>query len=158
LLDDRLHIALPPGHRLAHRRRIRLAELADDAWIQGVRHGTTLSTLPAACREAGFEPRIAFRTEDPIAWQGLVAAGVGVAVIPQLSIPSARPDIAVRELDAPSLVRKISSAISPARYTPPAAQAMVQALADVAANLEGEIGAGHHRHNPAASFAARLSS
>jgi molybdate transport repressor ModE-like protein len=142
LLEDRLHIALPPNHRLAHRKRIRMAELAHDAWIQGVRHGSTLATLPAACREAGFEPHIAFQTDNPIAWQGLVAAGVGVAVIPQLTIPSARPDIAIRELDAPSLVRKISSAMPPGRHTPPAAAAMTQALTEVAAELNQEIRAG----------------
>ena len=139
LLQDRLHIALPPNHRLAHRRRIRMAELAHDAWIQGVRRGGTLATLPAACREAGFEPQIAFQTDNPIAWQGLVAAGVGVAVIPQLTIPSARPDIAISELDAPGLVRKISSAMPSGRYTPPAAAAMTQALTEVAAELSDEI-------------------
>jgi molybdate transport repressor ModE-like protein len=142
LLEDRLHVALPPGHRLARRKRIHLAELAEDVWIQGVRHGSTLATLPAACREAGLEPRIAFQTDNPIAWQGLVAAGVGVAVIPQLTIPSARPDIAIRELDAPSLIRKVSSAMPSGRYTPPAAQAMNDALMEVAARLEAEMA--HH--------------
>jgi len=138
LLQDRLAIALPPDHRLAHRKRIRMAELARDTWIQGVRHGSTVATLPAACREAGFEPHIAFQTDDPMAWQGLVAAGVGVAVIPQLTLPTARPDIAVRELDAPSLVRTVSVAMPPGRYRPPAAQAMAHALGEVAAQLVDE--------------------
>ncbi len=135
LLEDRLHIALPPDHRLADRRRIQMAELSDEAWIQGVRHGSTLATLPAACREAGFEPHIAFKTDDPMAWQGLVAAGVGVAVIPQLTLPTARPDIAVRELDAPSLVRNVSVAMPRGRYCPPAVDAMALALREVAAEL-----------------------
>jgi molybdate transport repressor ModE-like protein len=138
LLEDRLHIALPPDHRLAHRRRIRMADLASETWIQGVRHGSTVATLPAACREAGFEPQIAFQTDDPMAWQGLVAAGVGVAVIPQLTLPTARPDIAVRQLEAPSLVRKVSVAMPPGRYRPPAAGAMAEALAEVAAELIDE--------------------
>jgi DNA-binding transcriptional LysR family regulator len=138
LLEDRLRLALPPGHRLADRPRIALTELADETWIQGVRRGSTLATLPAACRQAGFEPRIAFQTDDPMAWQGLVAAGVGVAVIPQLMLPTARRDIAVRELDAPSLVRKVSVAMPPGRYRPPAAAAMGQALSDVATELIDE--------------------
>jgi molybdate transport repressor ModE-like protein len=139
LIEDRLHIALPPGHRLAHRKRIRMAELADETWIQGVRHGSTLATLPAACHEAGFEPRIALRTDDPMAWQGLVAAGVGVAVIPELTLPTARADILVRELDAPSLVRKVSVAMPSARYSPPAAIAMADTLAQVAKELAAEL-------------------
>jgi DNA-binding transcriptional LysR family regulator len=138
-LEDRLHIALPPDHRLARRKRIRMAELGEDTWIQGVRRGTTLATLPAACREAGFEPRIGFQTDNPSAWQGLVAAGVGVAVIPQLTVPSARADIAVRELDAPSLARKVSCALPAGRYTPPAAEAMTRALVEVAAELRDQV-------------------
>jgi molybdate transport repressor ModE-like protein len=139
LVEDRLHIALPPGHRLAYRKRIRMAELRDETWIQGVRHGSTLATLPAACREAGFAPRIALRTDDPMAWQGLVAAGVGVAVIPELTLPTARSDILVRELDAPSLVRTVSVAMPLARYSPPAAAAMVGTLGEVAAELANEL-------------------
>jgi len=139
LLEDRLRIALAPSHRLARRKRIRLAELARESWIQGVRHGATVATLPAACRESGFEPRIAFQTDDPMAWQGLVAAGVGVGVIPELTLPIARNDIVVRELDAPSLVRRVSSAMPPGRYTAPAAAAMTVALAGAAAELSREL-------------------
>ncbi len=138
VIEDRLHIALPPNHRLAHRRRIALNELAHEAWIQGVRHGSTVAILPAACREAGFEPHIAFQTDDPMAWQGLVAAGVGVAVIPQLTVPTARADIAVCELDAPSLVRRVSTALPPGRYRPPAADAMAQAVGEIGAELAEE--------------------
>jgi DNA-binding transcriptional LysR family regulator len=135
LMEDRLLIALPPDHRLARRRRIRLAELADETWIQGVRSGATVATLPAACRQAGFEPRIALQTDDPMAWQGLVAAGVGIGVVPQITLPSARRDIAVRDLEAPSLARLVSAATPPGRYRSPAAEAMAQALAEVAASL-----------------------
>jgi hypothetical protein len=41
-----------------------LADLADEPWVQGVRRGSTLNILPAACVAAGFTPRIAFRTDD----------------------------------------------------------------------------------------------
>jgi molybdate transport repressor ModE-like protein len=140
LLDDALHIALPPGHRLSRRRRLTLAELAGETWIQGVRQGSTVTTLPRACREAGFEPHIAFRTDDPMAWQGLVAAGIGIAVVPSLTLPTARSDITVRELDAPALVRRVSAALPPGRYTPPAAAAMVEILSGVAAELRAARG------------------
>ncbi len=59
-------------------------------------------------------------------------------MIPQLTLPIARPDIAVRELDAPSLVRKVSVAMPPGRYRPPAAQAMAHALSEVGAQLVDE--------------------
>jgi DNA-binding transcriptional LysR family regulator len=139
LVEDQLLIALPPHHRLTRRRRIRLAELADETWIQGVRSGATVTTLPAACRAAGFEPRIALQTDDPMAWQGLVAAGVGIGVVPQITLPTARQDIAVRELDAPSLARVVSAATPRGRYRSPAAEAMAEALAEVAGELAGSL-------------------
>lgn len=73
-----------------------------------------------------------------MAWQGLVAAGVGIAVILELTLAIARPDIAVRQLDAPSLARTISVAMPRGRYRPPAAEAMATALGAVAAELVEE--------------------
>ena len=106
--------------------------------MQGVHHGLALSTLPAACRQAGFEMKVAFRTDDHMAVQGLVAAGVGVAAIPRLTLPATRDDIAVRSLDAPSLVRQVGVAMSPGRYRPPAAEAMAEILSEVALELMEE--------------------
>lgn len=128
LLEDRLYVALPPGHRLASRAEIALEELAADRWIQGVRHGATLETIPAACREAGFEPRIAFRTDDHTAVLGLVAAGVGVALIPQLALSSVRDDIVVRPLAPGSPVRKVFAATPRAASATAALATMLDVL------------------------------
>jgi DNA-binding transcriptional LysR family regulator len=57
--------------------------------------------LPRACRAAGFEPRIAFRTHDQVTVHGLVAAGVGIALVPQLTVPTVRPDQAIEQLASP---------------------------------------------------------
>ena len=52
-----------------------------------------------SCRAAGFEPRVSFESDDYLTVQGLVAAGVGVALIPQLALSqTVSYDIAVREL------------------------------------------------------------
>jgi DNA-binding transcriptional LysR family regulator len=135
LVDDRLYIGLPSGHPLGSRQRVRLAELAGDRWIQGVRHGSTVEVLPRACRLAGFEPAIAFRTDDRIAVEGLVAAGVGVALIPQLTVPTARPDIIVRPLQGTGLFRQVRAALPAGAYRPPAAVAMLAALREVCDRL-----------------------
>jgi DNA-binding transcriptional LysR family regulator len=135
LLDDPLCIGLPAAHPLAGRERVRLAELAGERWIQGVRQGSTLEVLPRACRLAGFEPQVAFRTDDRIAVEGLVAAGVGVALIPQLTVPTARPDIAVRPLEAVGLSRTVRAALPSAAYRPPAATAMLAVLRGVCDTL-----------------------
>jgi DNA-binding transcriptional LysR family regulator len=133
LLDDPLCIALPQGHRLARRRRVRLSDLAGEPWVQGVYRGSTAGVLPAACRAAGFEPRIVFRSDDHMAVQGVVAAGLGVAVAPQLIVPTARPDLAIRplEVEGDLLTRRVGVAIAAGLYRPPAVTAMVAVLEDV---------------------------
>jgi DNA-binding transcriptional LysR family regulator len=138
LVDDPLNIGLPIGHPLAGRQRVRLEELAGERWIQGVRQGSTIQVLPRACRLAGFEPTVAFRSDDRVAVEGLVAAGVGVALIPQLTLPTTRPDVVVRPLEAAGLSRRVRAALPPGAYRPPAATAMLQVLREVCQGLVAE--------------------
>jgi DNA-binding transcriptional LysR family regulator len=138
LLDDPLNVGLPADHRLARRRRVRLTDLAGERWIQGVRSGATAEVLPRACRLAGFEPAVAFRTDDRIAVEGLVAAGVGVALIPQLTLPTVRPDITVRPLEASGLRRSVLAALPAGAYRPPGAAAMLEVLREVCQGLAAE--------------------
>lgn len=138
LLTDTLRLALPARHRLARRREVDLSELEGERWIQGVRTGSTVDIVPDACRAVGFEPSIAFRTDDPMAVQGFVAAGLGVAVLSQLVLPVARPDLVVRPL-RPPLRRRIFAALPARRRPPPAATAMLEVLSHVGAGLvDGE--------------------
>jgi DNA-binding transcriptional LysR family regulator len=140
LLDDRLYIALPQSHRLAGRRRLNLSELSDEPWIQGVHRGSTVAVVPAACRAAGFEPRIVFRSDDHMAVQGFVAAGLGIAVVPQVALATARRDIVIRPLqvEADVLTRQVLVAMPQASYRPPAVAAMVGILADVCRHFPRE--------------------
>ncbi|WP_327284959.1 MULTISPECIES: LysR family transcriptional regulator [unclassified Streptomyces] len=88
LLTDRLVGLVPEGHRLAGAERVGMAELADEPWIAGCprcrRH------LVEVCEAAGFTPRIDFATDDYPAVVGLVGAGLGVAVLPELAVESVR--------------------------------------------------------------------
>src|SRR5262245_13179567 len=127
LLTDAVYIMLPTGHRLARRRRLRMGDLAGEAWIQGVRSGSTLDVLPMAGRAAGFEPRIVFRTDDQTTVRGLVAAGLGIAMVPSLIVSALPPDVVVRPLDEPALTRSVMVA-APASDPLPAALAMMETL------------------------------
>ncbi|GGZ52812.1 LysR family transcriptional regulator [Streptomyces subrutilus] len=88
LLTDRLVGLVPEGHRLAGAERVGMAELAGEPWIAGCprcrRH------LVEVCEDAGFTPRIDFATDDYPAVVGLVGAGLGVAVLPELAVESVR--------------------------------------------------------------------
>jgi DNA-binding transcriptional LysR family regulator len=80
LLNDPLMVALPAGHRVAHRKTLRLAELAGESWIEGFPDSS--QSLAEACQRAGFRPRVEFAVREWTAKQGFVAAGLGLALVP----------------------------------------------------------------------------
>ncbi|MEU6723982.1 LysR substrate-binding domain-containing protein [Nonomuraea wenchangensis] len=94
LADQELVLAVPPGHRLAGRARVRAAELEGEELVT-LEHGYGLRQITDdLCAAAGFEPRIAFEGQESETVRGLVAAGLGVAVLPRtdpgpgLAVPS----------------------------------------------------------------------
>jgi DNA-binding transcriptional LysR family regulator len=79
---------------------------------------------------------VAFESDDYETVQGLVAAGVGVALIPRLALRGVRPGIVVRELSPHRPVRRVLAATIRGPGASPAAKTMVRLLADVAARYE----------------------
>jgi DNA-binding transcriptional LysR family regulator len=134
LLEDPMYLALPSDHPLAHRRRLRLGDLAGEAWIAGAADCECNRLISRACAMAGYQPRIAFQTDDYTAMQGFVAAGVGVSLIAELGLRTIRDDIVVRDLGRDTPVRQIYAATLADGYRAPATQAMVEILREVAAN------------------------
>ena len=133
LLEDPMLLVLPADHPLAHKRQLRLADVAGEAWISGQAGCECNRLILRACASAGFDPRIAFETDEYSAVQGLVAAGVGVSLIAELGLINARQDIAVRSLGRDTPVRQIHAATPAEGYRSPATQAMLDILRDVAA-------------------------
>jgi DNA-binding transcriptional LysR family regulator len=136
LIEDPMFLVLPRDHPLASRRRVRLADLAGEAWIGGQPDCECNRLISRACAAAGYEPRIAFETDDYTAMQGFVAAGVGVSLMAELGLTSVRDDIVVRDLGRETPVRQIYAATLEDGYRSPATQAMLDILRDVAARYE----------------------
>jgi DNA-binding transcriptional LysR family regulator len=107
LMDDPIRILLPPGHRAAKRRAVRLDELADEPWISSTARSSCHEFVARACRAAGFEPNIGFESDDHGVWQGLVAAGVGVALAPDLALETLYPGVEARPVALSPLKRRI---------------------------------------------------
>ncbi|HET7121610.1 MAG TPA: LysR substrate-binding domain-containing protein [Solirubrobacterales bacterium] len=137
LLDDPLHLALPRDHRLADRKRIALADLAAEAWIQTSAASPCARHVVRSCHAAGFEPRVSFESDDYQTVQGLVAAGVGVALIPQLALSAVHPEILVRPLDPQTPSRRVFAATSRSGATP-ALATMLDVLRDAGRRAEAE--------------------
>jgi DNA-binding transcriptional LysR family regulator len=127
LIDDELLVALPAMHPLAHKPRLRLRDLRDETWIEAAANGARPTLLTAAARAHGFEPRIRFAAEQWLSKQGLVAAGVGVTLIPGLAVASVRDDIVLRSL-GPNAPRRRVVVLLPTGYRAPAAAPFVDLL------------------------------
>jgi DNA-binding transcriptional LysR family regulator len=132
LLSDPMYLVLPPDHPLARKRGVRLADLADEPWIGGAPDCECNRMISQACMRFGFDPRIAFETDDYSAVQGFVAAGVGVSLIAELGLTTVRDDIAVRPLGRDTPVRQIY-ATALKGYRSPATAAMIEMLREVGA-------------------------
>ena len=115
LLEDPLYLALPRDHALAGKRKLRLEDLREEAWVQTSSSSPCARHVVRSCHAAGFEPNVAFESDDYQTVQGLVAAGVGVALIPELALSVVREDIAIRALSPHPPVRQVIAATPRAR-------------------------------------------
>ena len=131
LVEDRYDVILPLEHRLAKKRQLRLADLADEPWIASTDTCGCRQITESACRDAGFEPRIAFEADETLAAQALVGAGVGVTILPRLALSTVHPSVTARSITKPP-VRRVWAARLAGSYLSPASEAMVQILKDVA--------------------------
>jgi DNA-binding transcriptional LysR family regulator len=142
LVDDPMYLALPRDHPLARKNRVRLQDVADETWIQETgSHSWCGSFHEAVCAKAGFSPRVGFRSDDYNVVQGLIAAGVGISLLPGLALTNVREDIAIRSLGPQAPARRIAAATLAGRYRSPATGAMLDILDEVAARFELPSGA-----------------
>src|SRR2546429_3483881 len=132
LLEDPMHLALPKGHPLAAKSKIRLEDLGSEPWVQTSASSPCARHVVRSCHAAGFEPNVAFESDDYQTVQGLVAAGVGVALIPQLALSTVRDDIVVRALTPRTPVRRIIAATARGVAVAPAVGTMLGVLHEVA--------------------------
>jgi len=137
LLEDPMYIALPRDHACARKPRLRVEDLAEETWIQSDSGDQCGRLHRAACAAAGFEPRsLGFQSDDYNVVQGLVAAGVGVSLLPALALTNVREDIVVRALGRRAPSRRVAAATLAGRYRSPATEAMLEILHEVAGRFE----------------------
>src|SRR5207302_4391831 len=102
LFEDPMHVALPAEHRLASKRALKLSDLREEDWVQTSASSPCARHVVRLCLGAGFEPKVTFESDDYETVQGLVAAGVGVALIPRLALTHVHPGVVVRDLSPKS--------------------------------------------------------
>ncbi|TWE13295.1 LysR family transcriptional regulator [Rudaeicoccus suwonensis] len=130
LLDDEVRLAVPTDHPLAATERVNLAALATEPWIAGCPR--CRGHLLSLASRAGFTPDVAFETEDYVAVMGLVAEGLGVALIPDLIRRSAsHPGIVTLPIE-PASRRAVYAVTTPDLQRVPAVAATLDALCEAA--------------------------
>ena len=134
LAADPYRVVLPAAHALSRRRELRLADLAGERFNVPPAEGYTLpyrTMLERLCVEAGFEPDIAYVIQDVTVARAFVAAGLSVALMPELTIPAPRADVAVRPIRDVNPFRSIYATWLRGRRVPSVAR-MVGYLGDAA--------------------------
>ncbi|CAM4309207.1 LysR family transcriptional regulator [Paenibacillus tarimensis] len=108
VLTEKLYALLPLGHPLAEELSIELSQLKDDPFVL-FREGYSLRPIVwDACLEAGFTPNIAFEGEETDTIRGLVAAGMGVTLLPEMAVYHSGPMQPVKvEVRNPEISREI---------------------------------------------------
>jgi DNA-binding transcriptional LysR family regulator len=133
LFDEPRYALLPPEHRLAQHTRLRLQDLADEVRIElartPIRQGRIyLAPGPEPRPE---EPPVAFRSDDINVVQGMVAAGAGIAVVPELTLTNLHPGVAVHNLGNSAPMRSIAAATLAGVHRSPATAALLGLLTEV---------------------------
>lgn len=101
LMTDTMALVVGSDHPHSSTRRVRLEQFSDDVWIAD-HPGTSAHTLTTrACGAAGFEPNIAFTTDDYLVALRLVAGGLGVSFVPSIALTGLRESVRVARLVAP---------------------------------------------------------
>jgi DNA-binding transcriptional LysR family regulator len=130
LLDDPFDVVVPRGHRLDRKQTIRFADLDGENWLLGDfgPDSPSFRMIDRRCREAGFDPNVAYRINDCQMAQALVAAGEGVALLPRLMLRPANPGVAIRPLASDPPSRRVSAVRLSTRYLSPASERFIALL------------------------------
>lgn len=135
LLHENLLLLLPADHPLAGRSQVGFAELRDATWIASREGSAGASCLERACATAGFAPSIAFRSNNYDVVEGLVGAGLGIAMVPALGHDRSAPGVTAAEVGGLRLQRHVSALHRVASVATPV-QEVLSAFREAAERLE----------------------
>ncbi len=108
LFTENIVALLPIHHPLANRTSIKLRELKDDPFVLLPEGFVFREIVVNACNELGFQPHVAFEGDDIDALKGLVSAGLGVALMPEVTLVDSQPRSTVKiPLMEPNVTRTV---------------------------------------------------
>lgn len=132
LVTEPYYAILPAGHRLLDSDAVSMAEVAEESWIDESSGGTCARILQRAVRSAGVSPRVVAHCRDHHTSMALVAAGVGVALAPRLTLGALPAGTQARPILDPTPERRIAVLVRDAAAANPATQRAVALLREIA--------------------------
>lgn len=126
LAEDEMLAVLPPGHRLSARPSIAMRELAAEPFVMST--GGCEPIITAAARRAGARLDVAYEARETATVLAMVEAGLGVSVVPALSVHTGSPALVTRPLDPP-VPRHLALAVRELAAASPAARAFLELAA-----------------------------
>lgn len=126
LLTEPLVALVAPGHRLAGRRRIAMAELRGERFVVFGEGGSLRRIVVQGAREAGFEPALTFESTESARIRAMASRGLGVALLPASEAEHEGPPVAVVPVGRPALTRDVTLAWRANRRHSPAARAFLE--------------------------------
>jgi molybdate transport repressor ModE-like protein len=136
IYEEQMRVALPPGHPLAAAKSVKISDLADEDWLCGALPSSCREQVLAFGREAGFEPKISFQSEDYVVIKGFVAGGLGVTILPELA--GDHPGIELRPVRGHKPIRRVWAVTRQSDVRSPAAEQMLAVLHEVCAAYRDE--------------------
>lgn len=137
LFEDPTVLLVGADHRFARRRRLRMADLADESWVVRADHPVA-EVLRRSALAAGFEPRVSFRANDYQEAQAMVGVGLGVALAPRTAVANRLSNIRMIPLGNTAPARRVLVAQRRDRVDAPADAAFLKALVESAATYTPE--------------------
>lgn len=136
LIRDNLHAVLPTHHPLATKSSVTLEQLADEPFIMPMAGCERL--ISSEFQKKGLEPQTAYEVADNATILAMVEAGVGVSVIPALTLPASLPQVTVMEL-SPPVTRHIGLAVPTLANASPALLAFMREAKRIATNFQKDV-------------------
>jgi LysR family transcriptional activator of glutamate synthase operon len=137
LFTEKMVALLPTSHPFAHMRSLKLNELRDDSFVLFPEGYVLRETIEKNCQQIGFKPKVSFEGKDIDAIKGLVSAGLGISLIPEITLidnlPRATVTVPVIE---PEITRTVGMIIPTDRQLLPTEKLFYNFLEDFFQRLE----------------------
>src|SRR5699024_9972601 len=123
LFRENFYALVPKSHPAANREKIHFDELRDDSFVLFPEGYILHQLVIDGCKQAGFYPQISSVGEDLDAIKGLVAAGIGITVLPENAFNDLNTDYSAKiAIDNPELSRSVGIIIPKNRKLAPSEQ------------------------------------